>query len=218
MKSDKPMRVIGYVRVSTSKQDIGPEVQMLDLDMEAHAQGWQLEIRREDAASAKSLKGRPVLAAALADLRAGRADMLAVSKLDRLSRSVADFAQLLDDSHRQGWHIACLDLDVDTTTVTGRAMAQVTAVFAEMERRRIGERTRDAMARIKAEHPERHLGRPATLAPATVARVHALRAEGHTLRGICDALTAEVVPTATGGKWWPGTVRQVLARPERAIA
>lgn len=66
-----PRRVIGYIRVSTNKQDIGPEVQVRELTREAEARGWELDLRREDAASAKSLKGRPVLAQALADLKAG---------------------------------------------------------------------------------------------------------------------------------------------------
>ncbi|WP_218711566.1 recombinase family protein [Arthrobacter sp. BF1] len=206
------LRVIGYVRVSTSKQDIGPEVQIADLTAEAARRGWELDIRREDAASAKSLKGRPVLAAALADLKAGSADVLAVSKLDRLSRSVADFARILEDADHQRWHVICLDLGVDTTTITGRAMAQVTATFAEMERRRIGERTRAAMATLPPETRDRmrNGGRPSVIDPATVALVRTLREGGATLQGICDRLTAEGVPTATGGKWWPATVKKLI--------
>lgn len=206
------LRAIGYVRVSTTKQEIGPEVQVAALTAEAERRGWALELRREDAASARSLKGRPVLAEALTDLKAGRADVLAVAKLDRLSRSVADFARILDDAERQRWHVVCLDLGVDTTTITGRAMAQVTATFAEMERRRIGERTREGMAKIKAEHPDRHMGRPVTLTPYAEHRILDLRAQGATLQGICDALATEGVATATGGRWWPATVAKVLKR------
>lgn len=199
------------MRVSTDRQEVGPEVQEADLLMEADRRGWRLDLRREDAASGKSLAGRPVLAQALADLRAHRADVLAVAKLDRLSRSVADFARLLEDAQRERWHVVCLDLDVDTTTVTGRAMAQVTAVFAEMERRRIGERTREAMARIKAD-TGKHMGRPAVLDPATAEQIGDLRGRGYTLQEIADHLTTTGTPTATGGRWWPATVRQVLAR------
>lgn len=208
------LRVIGYVRVSTDKQDIGPEVQIAELTAEASRHGWDLELRREDAASAKSLKGRPILAAALADLKAGRADVLAVSKLDRLSRSVADFSRWLEDSEAQRWGIVCLDLGVDTTSITGRAMAQVTVTFAEMERRRIRERTIAAMAKMPAASRERmrNGGRPRVLAAETEARVRELRAEGLTLAGIAETMTAEGVPTAKGGKWWPATVRQILER------
>lgn len=209
-----PLKVIGYIRVSTNKQDIGPEVQAAALTEEAQRRGWQLELRREDAASAKSLKGRPVLAQALVDLKAGRAQVLAVSKLDRLSRSVSDFSGILDTADRQGWHVLCLDLNIDTTTITGRGMAQMTAVFAEMERRKITERTREGMARIKADQPGKHMGRPSQLDEGTAARIQQMRSEGRTLQGICDQLVADGVPTATGGRWWPTTVRQILARKQ----
>ncbi|MET3895345.1 DNA invertase Pin-like site-specific DNA recombinase [Micrococcus sp. UYEF12] len=82
--------------MSTSKQDIDPAVQIAALEDVARLNGWNLDIRREEDASAASLKTRPVLAHALADLKADRPDALAVSKLDRLSRSVADFAGMLE--------------------------------------------------------------------------------------------------------------------------
>ena len=204
-------RVIGYVRVSTSKQEIGPDVQRAALDAEAGRKGWQLDIRQENAASAKSLANRPQLAAALADLKAGRADVLAVSKLDRLSRNVADFAALLELSTKQGWALVCLDLNVDTTTPTGAAMAQVTCTFAELERKRIGERTREGMAKIKAT-TGKHMGRPSKLPTATVDLVRELRGDGLSMARIADRLNTDGVPTAAGGTWHASTVRQVLSR------
>lgn len=204
------MRVIGYVRVSTDKQEIGPEVQVAALTEAAARRGWQLEIRREDAASAASMRNRPILASVLADLKAHRADLLAVSKLDRLSRSVADFGALLEASDRQRWELCCLDIDVDTTTPTGRAFAQVMVTFAEFERRRIGERTREGMARIKAE-TGKHMGRPGRLPEASRSRVHELRSEGLSLEAIAARLNDEAVPTSAGGRWWPGTVSRALA-------
>ncbi|MCW3159394.1 recombinase family protein [Micropruina sonneratiae] len=53
-------RVIGYIRVSTNKQENGPEAQARDLQIAADLRGWDLDIRRERAASGKSLAGRPV--------------------------------------------------------------------------------------------------------------------------------------------------------------
>ncbi|MGO1894250.1 MAG: recombinase family protein, partial [Brachybacterium sp.] len=127
---------------------------------------------------------------------------------------VADFSRWLEDSEAQRWGIACLDLGVDTTTITGRAMAQVTVTFAEMERRRISERTKEAMAKMPKSSRDRMRdgGRQRVLPPEAAARVRELRAEGMTLAGIAEALTVEGVPTATGGKWWPSTVRQILTR------
>ena len=206
------LRVIGYIRVSTNKQDIGPEVQAAALEAEATRNGWELTIYREDAASAKSLKNRPVLAEALADLKADKADALAVSKLDRLSRSVADFAAMLETAHRQRWALICLDLNIDTSTITGAAMAQVTVTFAEMERKKIAERTRDGMAKIKAS-TGKHMGRISALPASTIERIHAHRAAGLSLGKIAAALNAEEVPTATGGRWHASTISQVLTRP-----
>lgn len=208
----QPLRVIGYVRVSTNRQEVGPEVQADALQAMADlVDGWDLDVRREDAASAKSLQGRPVLAQALADLRAGRADMLAVSKLDRLSRSVADFATILADAQREGWHVACLDLGVDTSTITGRGMAHMTAVFAQMERERIGERTREAMAKIKAE-TGKHMGRPSAISLDACMRAAELYALDLTLQEVADQLNDEGVSTPTGGQWWPDRVVAALSR------
>ena len=188
-------------------------MQAAALVAEAVRLGWDLDLRREDAASAKSLKGRPVLAQALMDLKTGRADALAASKLDRISRSVADFAAMLETASRQRWAMICLDLGIDTSTITGAAMAQVTCVFAELERKKIAERTREGMAKIKAE-TGKHMGRPISLDAATAARIRALRAQGLSQQRICDILTVEGVPTATGtGQWRPGTISKVLARP-----
>ncbi|MWD30335.1 resolvase, partial [Aquicoccus sp. SCR17] len=158
-----------------------------------------------------SLKNRPVLAAALADLKAGRADALAVSKLDRLSRSVADFSAMLETASRQGWAVVSLDLGIDTTTITGAAMAQVTCTFAEMERKKIGERTRDGMAKIKA-NTGKHMGRRSVLPAETVDRIRADRAAGLSMARIAETLNAEGVPTATGRTWHASTIRQVLNR------
>ena len=208
MSGKDPLRVVGYVRVSTSKQDISPEVQVAALESEAARSDWALTIYREDAASAKSLKNRPILAQALSELKGGQFDALAVSKLDRLSRSVADFAMMLETANRQGWALVCLDLGIDTSTITGAAMAQVTCTFAEMERKKIAERTRAAMQK-KAEGGS-HMGRRSSLPPETVARIQKERSFGLSLAAIANLLNSEGVPTATGKSWHASTIRQVL--------
>lgn len=206
---DTPQRVIGYVRVSTDKQEIGPEVQIERLESEAKLKGWQLEIRRENAASAKSMANRPVLAQALADLKAGRADALAVAKLDRLSRNVADFSTMLETANRQRWALISLDLGIDTSSTTGAFTAQITAAVAEMERKRIGERTREGMAKIKATEGK-HMGRASELPTETRELIHGLRQQGVSLRGIAVKLTEQGVATASGGKWYASTIKAIL--------
>ena len=156
-----------------------------------------MELRNEDIASGRSMNGRPVLAVALADLKVGRADVLAVAKLERLSRDVADFSALLNTAAREGWHVVCLDLGVDTRPMMGRAMAQMAAVFAEMERRRIGERTSEGMARIKAT-TGRHMGRPSLIPAGVEERIFQLADEGMSASAIARLFNDEHVPKGQG--------------------
>lgn len=208
MGNSVQLNVIGYVRASTSKQDVSPEVQADALEREAARQGWALTIWREEAASAKSLKNRPVLAEALARLKSGGYDALAVSKLDRLSRSVADFAAMLETANRQGWGLICLDLGIDTRTIAGAAMAQVTCAFAEMERKKIAERTSAAM-QLKAAAGQ-HMGRRSALSLDTVRRIISEREAGLSMARIADQLNQDGVKTATDKTWHASTIRQVL--------
>ncbi len=184
------------------------------LEAEAERQGWRLEIVTE-IASGKSLKGRPTLAHALESLRRGDADALAVAKLDRLSRNVADLAGWLETAARQHWALVALDLAIDTSTAIGAAMAQVAATFAELERKRIGERTRDALAVRRTQGVR--LGRPSLLPADVVARIVNERAAGKSLPAIAQALETDSIPTAQGGaRWWPATVAKVLQGQDAA--
>jgi len=83
---------------------------------------------------ARNRRDRPALAEALTRLDGGEATVLMVSKLDRLTRSVHDATGLMLRADRAGWGLVALDVAVDTTTPQGAAMAQVLAVFAELER------------------------------------------------------------------------------------
>lgn len=219
MENPQGLKVVGYLRVSTSKQDISPHVQEADLIAAATRNGWDLTVYREEASSGSSLRNRPVLLRALRELKGGKYAGMAVSKLDRLSRNVADFARLLETAGRQNWALICLDLGIDTSTITGAAMAQVTCTFAEMERKKIAERTKDGMTKIKAT-TGKHMGRVSVLPDATVLRIAAERQSGLTLARLAATLNEEGVPTAQGGSWHPSTVRQVLlsARMQALLA
>ena len=96
----------------------------------------------EDAGySAKNLN-RPGIQSALDKLKAGEAEGLVAAKMDRLSRSLLNFASLMEDSVEQGWQLVALDGAADTTTPQGKMMAGVLATFAQYERDIIGERVR----------------------------------------------------------------------------
>ena len=134
-------------------------------------------------------------------------DGLVVSKLDRLSRSVADFAALLERSGRRGG-ASILDLGIDTTTIMGEAMATMAATFAQVERRRIG----SAPARRSPCGGRRASSSAVVRRTRWSRRIRRQRASGRTLAGIAAQLNADGVPTAQGGRqWWPATVRDVLA-------
>ncbi|MGI4896135.1 MAG: recombinase family protein [Janthinobacterium lividum] len=195
-------RVLAYLRVSTAEQadsGAGLDAQRTALAAEAARRGWELEFVVDAGHSAKDLN-RPALTAALAHLNAREADVLMVSKLDRLSRSVHDFSGLVKEATRRGWSVICLDLGVDTSTPNGKFMATVTAGIAELERELIGQRTRDALAAKKAAGVR--LGRPQVLPMAVVRRIVDEREAGRSWQTIADALTADGVPTARGGVTW----------------
>lgn len=212
------MRVIGYTRVSTDEQGrsgLGLAAQRRAIEELALAKGWEVQWYTDEGASAKSLD-RPAMQRALAALNAGEADAIVAAKLDRLSRSVVDFGTLLDESRRKSrkkhpWGIVVLDFDLDTTTATGRMLAGILMQFAQFERELTSERTVAALAAARERGVQ--LGRPRSLPAESEARLHALRAEGRTLAATAEALNAEGVPTAHGGRWHASTVARILARP-----
>jgi DNA invertase Pin-like site-specific DNA recombinase len=208
------MRVIGYVRVSTEEQAVsgaGLEVQRRAIVAECKRRGWELVETIEDAGySAKDLK-RPGVQEALQALEAGEAKALVVAKLDRLSRSMLDFAALMATAQKQNWALVALDCTVDTSTPAGEAMAHVLATFGQFERRLIGQRTKEALAAKKASGVR--LGRPPAVPATVVRRMQRQRARGDSLRKIAGDLNESGVPTAQGGReWYAATVRHVLRR------
>jgi DNA invertase Pin-like site-specific DNA recombinase len=220
----KGLRVIGYVRVSTADQadsGAGLEAQREALSAAAEQRGWDMidVIADEAESGGKGHENRPGLSAAIARLEAAEADALAVAKLDRLSRSVKDLADLAERSKpkgkRKGWGLILLDIDVDTSSPSGEFMLHVMGSAAQWERRIISQRTKDALAVKRAQGVR--LGRPSTLAPELVERIVQDHHEGASYSGIARALTAEGVLTAHGGKWWPATVRKVLRGQDASL-
>jgi DNA invertase Pin-like site-specific DNA recombinase len=212
---------LGYARVSTIEQadsGLGLAAQRRAIRSECERRGWALSRVYEDAgASGKGLKGRPSLEEALTALDSGEASTLVVAKLDRLTRSVRDAADLLDRSAKRGWALVALDLGVDTTTPSGEAMANVMAVFAQLERRLIGQRTREALAVKKTQGVR--LGRPPVLSDEVVTRILAAHDAGASWSSIGRDLETDGVGTAQGGKhWYPATIRSVYLAHQKQVA
>lgn len=138
-----------------------------------------------------------------------------VAKLDRLSRSLVDFATLLVEAQAKGFNVVALDLGVDLSTPAGEFLASVMASAAQWERRIIGQRTKDALA-IRREQGVK-LGRPPLPRDALGRRIAAMRKRGMTLQAIADKLNEEGVSTLRGGsEWRPSSVRAVLSRKRLA--
>jgi DNA invertase Pin-like site-specific DNA recombinase len=215
-----PPRVVLYTRVSTGEQadsGAGLAAQESQLRAETERRGWLVVGLLSDAgASGSSMRKRPALADALALVDHGQGDVLAVAKLDRLSRSVLDFAQLMVRARDLGWGLVALDLGVDTTTTSGRLVANVMVSVAEWERDIIGQRTREGLAERRAAGVR--LGGPQMVPAPIVARIVRGRRAGCTVRGIAAGLTAEGVPTARGGTVWASSSVQAVLRSQAASA
>jgi DNA invertase Pin-like site-specific DNA recombinase len=208
------VRVIGYVRLSKAGNGHGIDQQRAAVVAHCERQGWELiGIEEDDGASGKSTKKRAGLARALESLEAGRADALVAAKLDRLSRSLLDFASLVEQGQRQGWSLVVVDQSFDLGTSSGRAMAGMLAVFAQFEREMIAERTKAglAVAKRKGKKLGGPLMQPAD--PEVVKKIMNLRRRGLSLQQIADKLTSDGVPTTRGaGEWRKDVIYRIVTR------
>lgn len=205
-------RVLFYARVSTIEQGtsgLSLSAQVTRLQAEAAYRGWNEVELISEVASAKSLD-RPGLKRALELLASGEADTLVACKLDRLSRSVADFVALVSLADQQKWNLIVLDLGLDLASPNGRFVSTILASVAQLERELIGQRTREALAVKRSQGVK--LGRPVGV-PADVREfITQARSEGYSLTAIADILTKKNIPTAQGGKrWYPSTISAICA-------
>lgn len=205
------MRAIGYTRVSTREQATGGvslEAQERMLRDDAERRGWDLVGVYSDVASGKTTRGRNGLEAALEAVREGRAEALLVSKLDRLSRDVEDFAGILKRFTAKGWGLIVLDLGIDTSTPEGEAHAHMVSTFAMFERKRIGQRTKEALAVKRAQGVQ--LGRPRELDARIRDEIVSRCQAGEAYAAVARDLEARGIKTARGGdKWHAKVIRQV---------
>jgi DNA invertase Pin-like site-specific DNA recombinase len=206
-------RVLGYIRVSTDEQaktGHGLAAQRKAIGDECERRGWDLVgiVGEVKGASAKSLD-RTGLQSVLARMDGHEADVLLVAKMDRLSRSLLQGAQVMERAKARRWALVALDLQVDTTTPAGEMLANVVLSTAQYERRLIGERTKAGLQAAVAKGVV--LGRRQSLSVEVVRRIVVERAAGASLPAIAASLVADGVPTAQGGATWhPSTIAAVL--------
>ena len=133
--------LIGYCRTSTVDQKYGLTAQIEALESEGVEKIFSEQI--------SSVAKRPELESALDFCREG--DVLVVTKLDRLARSIHDLWKIVDQLEVKKVELRILDLNLDTSTPTGRLMLSMMGALAQFEREMLLERQREGIARAKAE-------------------------------------------------------------------
>lgn len=220
-------RVVLYRRVSTGEQaesGLGLAAQRERLADEADRRGWgSPEWVTDEGVSARTPAAeRDELGPALAGM--GEGDVLVVAKLDRLSRSVHDFAGLLTRATGRGWSVVALDLGIDTTTPTGELIAHMVVAIAQWEAAMIALRTREGLAQSSKRLgrapglPAVGGGKPAPVPAGVEAVVRDALAADLTPQRIADRLNEYGLPSLRGGRWHRESVRRLLARPELAAS
>ena len=184
-----PSKIIGYARVSTEDQDLSLQ--------KAALEKFGVDGIITEHASGKSVDRRQ-LKALLKVSRPG--DTVVVWKLDRLGRNLTGVLGVIEDFERRDINLVSITDGFDARTPMGRAMMQISLVFAELERNLISERTKAGMAAAKAEG--KVFGRKPLITgfPKRMEYLRALDAAGQlrdadnvllmTPRAICEGLNA----------------------------
>ena len=153
----KPVRCAIYTRVSTD-QGLEQDFNSLDAQREAaeayirsqaHAAWTLIRNRYDDGGYSGGSTDRPALQRLLADVRAKKVDVIVVYKVDRLTRSLADFAKLVELFDGHGVSFVSVTQQFNTTTSMGRLTLNVLLSFAQFEREVTSERIRDKIAASK---------------------------------------------------------------------
>jgi DNA invertase Pin-like site-specific DNA recombinase len=215
------MKALIYTRVSTNEQGrsgISLEHQAQACEALAAREGLEVVEVLTEVKSGGSLRKRPVLTEALDRLAKGEAQVLVVAKLDRLSRSLLDFATMLHRSEAQGWSLIVGDLGLSTTTPVGRLQASIVAAVAEFERERIRQRARETHEVQRSQG--RRMGGKAVTSREVVEYAARLRSLGQTYAAIANALNEAGHKPARGGQMFhPASVRALLLSEQgRAVA
>ena len=206
-----------YTRVSTARQaqeGIGLDSQEAKCRAHAERMGWPVaHVFRDEGISGKDgLENRPGLVGLIERAQSTPGAIVVVYSVSRLARRQRLLWQLLDERDGYGLAVSSATEAFETSTPTGRAMLGMIAVFAQLEADMVSERTRDALAEVRAQGTK--LGAPSMVALGAVVAVRLaqqLYATGEfTHRSLAAELNRRAVPTAKGGKWWPKTVRSAL--------
>jgi DNA invertase Pin-like site-specific DNA recombinase len=158
----------GYARVSSVDQDLTLQQDKLK------AAGCT--VIRSEKVSGTSTQGRDELRLVLDFIQAG--DVLVVTRIDRLARSVGDLSTIVRELEAKGAGLACTDQPIDTSTAAGKAFLGMLGVFAEFETNLRRERQLEGIAKAKASGKYAGKGRPSKIDRAEVQRLAKSVGEG----------------------------------------
>lgn len=211
-------RAIGYVVLEPGDGQLALRTD--ELRVWCAAKGLTLSTVVHDSAGAGDQRSRPSLQWALAQIDAGAADTLVVTRLVDLSPNVASLSPLLRWFMAGGRELVAIDLRLETSTPEGRLAAEAVAGIGSWERERISARTRRGLEAARSRGGGH--GRQAVAdVPELQQRITRMREQGMTLQAIADALNREGVPTLRGGAMWrPSSVQRAAGyrRPPTASA
>ena len=172
-----------YGRVSTKTQDT--ENQLRELRKVARRHGWKVSHKYIDQgiSGAKGRDQRPEYDQMLTDAVRKEFDVIMAWSVDRLGRSLQHLLGFLDEIHAKGIHLYLHQQGVDTTTPAGKALFQMTGVFAEFERAMIQERVKAGLERAREQG--KVLGRP-KVSPKVERAIVKARRQGKGIRKIAS--------------------------------
>ena len=199
IKAGDPKVAVGYVRVSTDEQSLGPDAQRAAIEKWAQSRGVRVAAVFEDhgVSGGAPAEKRPGLLAALAALRENGAGLLVAAKRDRVGRDTMIVAMVEQAAVRAGATVTTADGASDGAGPEGQLMRGIVDVFAAYERGVIKSRTRAALA-VKRTRGERiggipyghelaadgvHLAENAA-EQAVIGQIRGLRAAGLSLRSV----------------------------------
>lgn len=138
------MKVAIYCRVSTEEQDA--DKQEYAIKDFCKARNWEVyEVYKDVISGTKS--SRPAFNKLLEDMRINKFNCIAVTKLDRLGRSLQHLLSLLEEFNGRSINFVATTQNIDSTTATGKLQLQILGAFAEFERNLISERTKEGLRR-----------------------------------------------------------------------
>jgi len=168
-----------YARVSTDKQKV--DMQLGELRLFAARSGWTIYKEYIDQSFTGANTNRPAFLDMMEAARKRKFNVLLVWKLDRLSRSLKDLINTLDELGSCGIDFVSYDNNLDTSTPTGKLVFQIVGAVAEFEKDIIRERVIAGLA--NARRKGKRLGRPPK-AEALYAQARIMRSEGLSFRKI----------------------------------